>query len=516
MNVLIDDNEKGVLCDFGLSRMKADVTTHTAMLGTAVITGSRNWMAPERLKGGSVRKPSDIYAFGMVIYEVNPQLSWSMIDLTSHHDKIYTKEIPLGHIAYGDFLELVAGQDARPDRPDEDEAPELSDDLWDLARSCWAKEPLLRPTAEGVCETISHLLEARAPDSLPVSSTADAHLGTTSAIYQPRDSWSPVSDPSTPTPRTVALPPPSTPLSPFGKDLMASVALRMTLEGHSKSVVGLAFSPDGKRIASCSEDYTIRTWDVQSGSNLLVLDKHTFAVRTVTFSPNGEKILSGSEDHTLRLWDAETGLCLSTYRGHTNSVWAAAFSPDAVRIASGSWDHSVKIWDPKTGRTLSTLTGHSECVRSVAFSPDGTRIASGSLDKTIRLWNAVTYEIVFGIKVDNIVFTVSFSHDSKQIISGSYDGTVQVWDAQTGMHAQLLDEHRNQSVGFVKSFPEDKWAVSSSDPKVRRSNVKVGSATSETSKSHLREEYECVAFSPDGRQIAWVSYDNTIQIWAFT
>jgi serine/threonine protein kinase len=72
MNVLIDDNEKAVLCDFGLARVKADLTSRTAIVDTSVVTGSRNWMAPERLKGGSVRKLSDIYAFGMVIYEVTP------------------------------------------------------------------------------------------------------------------------------------------------------------------------------------------------------------------------------------------------------------------------------------------------------------------------------------------------------------------------------------------------------------------------------------------------------------
>lgn len=159
MNVLIDDNGKAVLCDFGLSRVKADVTSHTARLGTAVVTGSRNWMAPERLTGGLVTKPSDIYAFGMVVYEVNLAFRCTWY-LTLYYDKIYTNKNPLSHITtYSDFLKRVVGADVRPKKPDEEEAPKLCDDMWELARRCWTKDPLLRPTAECVRETISQLLE---------------------------------------------------------------------------------------------------------------------------------------------------------------------------------------------------------------------------------------------------------------------------------------------------------------------------------------------------------------------
>lgn len=189
MNVLIDDNEKAVLCDFGLSRVKADVTSRTAVLDTAVIIGSRNWMAPERLKGGSVKKPSDIYAFGMVIYEM------------------YTNDTPLGHIAYADFLGLVVGEDVRPERPDEDDAPKLCDDIWELARKCWVKEPPLRPTAEGVCEIISHLLEARNVVDVNTPSTHVGHdFGSNSDVYGPQPTESSESTPNTP-PRTVVLAP---------------------------------------------------------------------------------------------------------------------------------------------------------------------------------------------------------------------------------------------------------------------------------------------------------------------
>jgi serine/threonine protein kinase len=160
MNVLIDDNEQAVLCDFGLSRLKADVTSRTTILGTTAVAGTRNWMAPERLKGGSIKKPADIYAFGMVVYEV--KLIWYLVRpslLIRCYYKIYTNKTPLGHIEYRDFLELVVGQDMRPERPHARETPKLCDDAWNLARRCWVKDPLLRPTADGVCETISHLLE---------------------------------------------------------------------------------------------------------------------------------------------------------------------------------------------------------------------------------------------------------------------------------------------------------------------------------------------------------------------
>lgn len=188
MNVLIDDNEQAVLCDFGLSRLKADVTSRTAILGTAAVTGTRNWMAPERLKGGSIKKPADIYAFGMVVYEV--KFMWHLVRpsfLTLCYDEIYTTKTPLGHIAHGDFLELVVGQDVRPDRPNADESPKLCDDVWNLALRCWVKDPRLRPTADCICETISHLLEN----------------GGVVSENQPDGGL------DTPTARTVVLPPPT-------------------------------------------------------------------------------------------------------------------------------------------------------------------------------------------------------------------------------------------------------------------------------------------------------------------
>lgn len=111
----------------------------------------------------------------------------------------------------------------------------------------------------------------------------------------------------------------------------------------------------------------------------------------MAFSPDGIRLASGSENNTVKLWNPATGRELATLSGHTGGVRSVAFSPDGTRLASGSWDKTVKVWDAATGRELATFSGHTEAVTSVAFSPDGARLASGAGDHTVKSWDAVTH-----------------------------------------------------------------------------------------------------------------------------
>jgi predicted NACHT family NTPase len=113
---------------------------------------------------------------------------------------------------------------------------------------------------------------------------------------------------------------------------------------------------------------------------------HTAAVRAIAFSPDGTRILTGSEDHTGRLWEAATGTAIATLDEHAGVVWAVAFSPDGTGVLTGSWDHTARLWDAATGEAMATLTGHTEGLWAVAFSPDGTHVLTGSGDKTARMW----------------------------------------------------------------------------------------------------------------------------------
>ncbi|KAF7345299.1 Kinase-like protein [Mycena sanguinolenta] len=140
INVLVEDSGRALLCDFGLARIKADITIRTRTASDTVISGSRNWMAPEMLSGSLPRPPSDIYAFGMTLYE------------------LYMDENPLATIHYGDFIELVFRLGVRPRRPEQDECPRMNDGIWDLAERCWNKDPNARPTARQIYDTIKNVL----------------------------------------------------------------------------------------------------------------------------------------------------------------------------------------------------------------------------------------------------------------------------------------------------------------------------------------------------------------------
>jgi predicted Ser/Thr protein kinase len=210
-----------------------------------------------------------------------------------------------------------------------------------------------------------------------------------------------------------------------------------TFYGHTGPVSSVAFSPDGKRLASASWDRTVKVWDVGTGQETLTLRGHPGEVYCVAFSPDGKRLASGGGDPVnprkpgeVKVWDAVSGQEALTLKGHTGFVYSVAFSRDGQRLASGGLDWTLKVWDAVSGQEALTLKGHTGGVWSVAFSPDGQRLASASQDRTLKVWDAVTGQEALNLKgYTGPVYSVAFSPDGKRLASASDYVMVKVWDA---------------------------------------------------------------------------------------
>jgi WD40 repeat protein/serine/threonine protein kinase len=286
----------------------------------------------------------------------------------------------------------------------------------------------------------------------------------------------------------------------------------LTLRGHSKLVWSVVFSPDGKRLASGSQDGTVRIWDGAIGSQTAVLKGHRDEVFEVAFSPDGTRLASASGDGLAKVWDVASGSTVLTLQGHTERVWGVAFSPDGKQLATASHDRTVRLWDVSSGKQTRVLQGHGDLVMTVAFSPDGKWLASAGKDKMVRIWDAASGRETLTLPghTDEI-YSVAFSPDGQQLASASWDRTIKLWNASSGREIRALEGHRERVFSVAFSPDGKRLASASFDRTVKIWNAASGEEIL-TLKGHTYW-VSSVAFSPNGRRLASASADETVKIW---
>jgi WD40 repeat protein len=326
-------------------------------------------------------------------------------------------------------------------------------------------------------------------------------------------------------------------------------------EGHSGPVGCAVISPDGRLLATGSEDCTARIWELDSGKCLLCLEGHSQEVRGLCFSPDGTRLASAGGP-LIRIWDSRSGEKLDELAGHSGRVQALAFSADGRRLASGGIEGTVRIWEASSGRSLIALQGHQTAIRSLAFSPDGTRLASGghgagsalhvwdlaaggdplvlsgfegsvfslgfnddgsilaSADWSglIKLWSAADGHEIYTLKGHGgPVRDMVFRADGRRLVSASDDRTLRTWDTITGRQLDCFTVKADRVLAFAY-LPDARRVVVAATAALTKMWVIGEDRTCRVLRGHL-DEIWALCFSPDGSALASGGADQTVRIW---
>ncbi|HEY1380134.1 MAG TPA: WD40 repeat domain-containing protein [Gemmataceae bacterium] len=307
---------------------------------------------------------------------------------------------------------------------------------------------------------------------------------------------------------------------------------RVTLKGHPSGITGVAFSPDGKQIASASaglkDEKSLILWDAGTGKEIFSLRADAAAGRCLAFSPDGKRVVT-TDSNNVAVWDAATGQEVLTL-GETGGrgISSVAFSPDGKRVARAGQvvDEQkkracgvVKVWDAATGKEVLSFK-HPVDLHGVAFSPDGKQIVTGAWVE-VKVWDAATGKELLSLPANTGgVYSVAFSPDGKRIAAGlggnPTAGEVKVWDAAAGK--ELLSIKSPSAVASVAFSPNGRRIASGGRAEDEKKPAEVKVWDADTGKElyslpgHTGDIFS-VAFSPDGKRIVSGSRDKTVRVW---
>jgi WD40 repeat protein len=300
---------------------------------------------------------------------------------------------------------------------------------------------------------------------------------------------------------------------------------RAVFRGHRACTNFAAFSSDGRRVATTSDDGSARIWDLQTGETLVTLRGHGGNFDALAFSPDDRRLVTSSSDGTVRIWDATTSPEARTIIAASTEVRALAFSPDGHQLLTGGHDGVLKLWEVPSGRLLATWEGHSEPVWNVAFSPDGSLVASAAGDWTnkadqwgeVHIRDAATGRVLHKLRAHPaIARCVRFSSDSRRLISAGGEThtpgqEIIFWDVATGTRRRTIPNLGGGPLALALS-PDGRHITAGILFAIRTWDAETGEGFTPLERPS-EQEIRSLTYSPDGRTLFATSLTGSVFIW---
>jgi WD40 repeat protein len=555
-NVLLNADGQPKICDFGVAKLLtgSDIKTLSGML-----VGTAEYMAPEQAAGSDkVGPPADIYALGAILYTA----------LTGRPP--FQGTSPLHTLDQVRRLEPVSPRRLQPGVPR---------DLDTICLKCLEKEPARRyATAQALADDLRRFLgdepiKARRPwlwercarwvrhhqsatvalaaliGTLAVAAAVSTFMATQeSAARRKADQAQELAEHR----REVAernLYAATTNLTGLALDGLGSLIqvaqllrdwrglkaaqdprgwewfycqtlagqAQLTLRNHGADASALAWSPDGRRLASGGFDETLRIWDAATGKQVRAAAA-PWGLLSVSWSPDGRRLATANwKDKTVTVWDPATGEQLRTLRGHQAPGYGVAFCPDGRRLASLDEGGHLIVWDVAGGKPVLDLPGRGQGGSALCWSPDGRRLAACDYGNAARVFDAESgRELAVLRNPADPVCALCWSPDGQLLAASGADGTVRLWDAAQYTGLRRLPEARAESCGGTLAWSPDggSLAVAGRDLAVRVFDVASG-ALRRTYRGHTGSRIAGVCWSPDGRRLASAErgWNAEIKVW---